>query len=65
MHSVYAQTAKTGCPPASPELAMAGRHPEPCIMSWAGALNEPRYLETKQIGVILLTGWPTYVGKRL
>jgi hypothetical protein len=31
----HAQATETGCPPASPELAMAGRTLERCTMSWA------------------------------
>ena len=38
----HATTSQTGCLPASPELAMAGRRLEPCIMSLSGELSAKR-----------------------
>jgi len=38
----HATTSQTGSPPASPELAMAGRRREPCIMSLSGELSAKR-----------------------
>ena len=39
-------SSQNRCPPASPELAMAGRRRVPCIISYAGVSSDETFLKT-------------------
>jgi hypothetical protein len=42
----HATSSQNRCPPASPELAMAGRRRAPCIISYAGVSSDGTFLKT-------------------
>jgi len=44
---LYATSSQNGCPPASPELAMAGRRRVSCIISYAEVLSDETFLNPK------------------
>jgi len=45
----HTTSSQNRCPPASPELAMAGRRRVPCIISYAGVSSDETFLKTIRI----------------